>query len=46
MLMLTFPGGMERTVEEYRGLFEQSGFSLAKVTATNSAVSVIEGTPA
>jgi len=46
MMMLTFPGGMERTAEEYRALFEQSGFRLAKVTTTKSAVSVIEGTPA
>ncbi|MGH8140688.1 MAG: methyltransferase [Steroidobacteraceae bacterium] len=46
MMMLTFPGGMERTDEEYRALFEQSGFRLAKVTTTKSAVSVIEGRPA
>ena len=46
MMMLTFPGGMERTVEEYRALFEQSGFRLSKVTTTKSAVSVVEGTPA
>ena len=46
MLMLTFPDGMERRVEEYRGLFERSGFRLGRVTATNSAVTVIEGTPA
>ena len=46
MMMLTFPGGMERTLEEYRALFEQSGFRLAKVTATKSAVSVVEGRPA
>ena len=46
MLMLTFPGGMERTVEEYRALFEQSGFRLAKVTATKSAVTEVEGIPA
>ena len=45
MMMLTFPGGMERTVDEYRALFEQSGFRLSKVTATKSAVSVVEGTP-
>ena len=45
MMMLTFPGGMERTVEEYRALFEQSGFRLAGVTPTKSAVSVVEGRP-
>jgi len=46
MIMLTFPGGMERTVEEYRTLFEQSGFRLGKVTRTKSAVSVVEARPA
>ena len=46
MMMLTFPGGMERTVEEYRTLFEQSGFRLGKVTRTKSAVSVVEARPA
>jgi hypothetical protein len=46
MMMLAFPGGMERTDEEYAALFSQSGFRLAKVTPTKSAVSVIEGRPA
>ena len=46
MMMLKFPGGMERTVEEYRTLFEQSGFRLGKVTPTKSAVSVVEARPA
>ncbi len=46
MMMLTFPGGMERTVEEYRTLFERSGFRLGKVTRTKSAVNVIEARPA
>jgi hypothetical protein len=45
MMMLTFPGGMERTDAEYGALFEQSGFRLAKVTPTRSAVSVLEGRP-
>ena len=34
MIMLTFPSGAERTSEEYRALFEQSGFRLSSVTAT------------
>ncbi len=46
MMMLTFPGGMERTVEEYKTLFERSGFRLDKVVRTNSAVSVVEARPA
>jgi ubiquinone/menaquinone biosynthesis C-methylase UbiE len=45
MIMLAFPGGSERTEEEYRALFEQSGFRLSKVTPTKSAVRVIEGRP-
>jgi ubiquinone/menaquinone biosynthesis C-methylase UbiE len=45
MLMLAFPGGMERTDEEYRALFEQSGFQMSKTTPTSSAVSVVEGRP-
>lgn len=46
IMMMTFPGGMERTEQEYQSLFEQSGFRLSKVTATKSAVSVVEGKPA
>jgi hypothetical protein len=45
MIMLAFPGGSERTEEEYRALFEQSGFRLSQVTPTRSAVCVIEGRP-
>ena len=46
MIMLAFPGGMERTEAEYRALFERSGFRLSQVTLTTSAVCVIEGRPA
>ncbi|MFL6600854.1 MAG: methyltransferase [Steroidobacteraceae bacterium] len=46
MLMLAFPGGKERTREEYGALFEQSGFRLTNVTPTKSAVCVFEGKPA
>ncbi len=45
MMMLTYPGGMERTDEEYKALFEQSGFRLSKVTKTKSSVSVVEARP-
>jgi len=45
MLMLAFPGGMERTEQEYRTLFDRSGFALSKVTPTRSAVSVFEARP-
>ena len=43
--MLTLPGGIERTAEEYKALLEQSGFHLRSITPTASMVSVIEGTP-
>jgi ubiquinone/menaquinone biosynthesis C-methylase UbiE len=45
MIMLAFPGGKERTEEEYRALFAKSGFRLSKVTPTKSAVCVVEGRP-
>ena len=45
MIMLAFPGGKERTPEEYAALFQRSGFRLSKVTPTKSAVCVVEGEP-
>src|SRR5262249_56733951 len=45
MIMLGFPGGKERSEEEYRALFERSGFRLSEVTPTKSAVCVVEGRP-
>ncbi len=45
MAMLLYPGGVERTEEEYRELFGAAGFELAGVTATASPVSVVEGRP-
>jgi O-methyltransferase len=45
MTMLVFPGGIERTQEEYRFLFEQAGFKLNSITPTASLVSVLEGKP-
>lgn len=46
MAMLIYPGGMERTEDEYRALFSAAGLELAGVTPTPSPVSVIEGRPA
>jgi len=40
--MLVFPGGRERTADEFRALFERSGFQLTKVVPTKSPLSVIE----
>ena len=45
MTMLTFPGGIERTEEEYRFLFEQAEFQLNSITPTASAISIVEGQP-
>jgi hypothetical protein len=41
--MLVVTGGRERTEEEYRKLYEASGFQLTRVVRTESPFSVIEG---
>ena len=40
--MLAFPGGRERTAEEFRALFDRSGFELTNIVPTKSPLSVIE----
>ncbi len=40
--MLVMTGGLERTEDEYRRLLKASGFELTGITATESAMSVIE----
>jgi O-methyltransferase domain/Dimerisation domain len=40
--MLLFPGGKERTAEEYRALFAGAGFTMTKVVPTKSPLSVVE----
>ena len=42
-MLVLFPGGCERTEDEYRALFEASGFQLTKIVTTKANVSVIEG---
>lgn len=44
--MLTSPGGVERTAEEYRELLAQSGFRLTKIVSTKSPFSIIEAVKA
>jgi hypothetical protein len=44
--MLVGPGGQERTLEEFRSLFEAAGYELAGDTPTASGMHVIEGAPA
>lgn len=43
--MMLWPGGMERTEQEYKDLFAASGFELVGITPTPSPVSVIEARP-
>lgn len=42
LVMLTFPGGRERTAEEFKGLFAKAGFRLTRIVPTESPLSVIE----
>lgn len=42
MVMLTCPGGEERTADEYRTLLASSGLSMTRVVPTASDVSVVE----
>lgn len=44
--MLLFPGGRERTSEEFATLLEGAGFTLTRIVATGSPICVIEGRPA
>ena len=46
MAMLVMPGGQERTEEEYAALLSKAGFRLTRVVTTQSAVSIVEATPA
>ena len=42
LVMLLIPGGKERTEEEYRGLFNDAGFDLSRIVATETEISMIE----
>ena len=44
--MLTSPGGIERTEDEYRELFAQAGFRLSRIVPTRSPFSIIEAVKA
>jgi hypothetical protein len=43
--MLVSHGGRERTVEEFKALFEDAGFDLTTIIPTRGQLSVIEGKP-
>ena len=45
MVMLTIPGGQERTEAEYAELFGKAGLRLTRVVPTASPVSVVEAVP-
>jgi hypothetical protein len=42
MVMLTIPGGEERTPSEYRTLLDAAGFTMTRVVPTASNVSIVE----
>jgi hypothetical protein len=42
MIMLTIPGGEERTADEYRRLLDGAGFRMTRVVPTASDVSIVE----
>ncbi len=42
MIMLTIPGGEERTEQEYGVLLNKAGFKLTRVVPTESPVSIVE----
>jgi hypothetical protein len=44
--MLVMPGGVERTEDEFRQLYESAGFRLTRVVPTDGDLSVVEGVPA
>jgi hypothetical protein len=45
LAMLVLPGGMERTEDEFRQLFEAAGFRLTRMVPTRTWVSVLECQP-
>jgi len=45
MLMLTVPGGEERTASQYRALLDQAGFQMTRVVPTESLAAIVEAVP-
>jgi SAM-dependent methyltransferase len=43
--MLLFPGGRERTEEEFEALFTRAGFAMTRIVPTKSPLCVIEARP-
>ena len=40
--MLLWPGGLERTANEFRALFDHAGFDLTAIIPTKSPVTIVE----
>ena len=45
-LWMLLPGGVERTEEEFRRLYESAGFRLTRTIPTAGDLFVVEGVPA
>lgn len=45
LTFLSFEGGQGRTEDEFRALFEETGFTLTRVVPTPAGVCIIEGVP-
>jgi len=45
MVMLTVPGGEERTTSQYSALLGQAGFKMTRVVPTASLASIVEAVP-
>jgi len=45
LTMMLFSGGKERTEDEFRTLFEASGWRLNRIIPTASQLAVLEGLP-
>ena len=42
-MLVTAPGGMERTESEFRSLFKEAGFGVSRIIPTPSTFFIIEG---
>ena len=45
IVMLTFPGGQERSEAQFRSLLKASGFALESITPTTTMISAVEAKP-
>jgi hypothetical protein len=45
ILMMVITGGQHRTEDEFKALFDATGFRLTKVISTESGGNIVEGIP-